>query len=295
MNTLQLAKLKEHLLQEKVKGVQWLQKPYFWAAQGHLPITPNIGKLLFGKRINAFHITSPNNALNLKALEGRKKSISAMTTVPDNLLDISGVHGHGVMFSLEGNLLFKFAGDIMSSPDETGRRWIDVSIIDRGLGDQFSEYMSGSKRLNSLRQKLKASYNKKIGDDPSSVYNDRMIKSKTLPLSNEELRELLDLWVKRAEEWMQSHSEEFIRILESKKYGDTDYDEVVVNEIELVAAIVNITQLVGTDSQIKKMKRNIEAAVGGEDNVVYVDSAKNQKQSKDAVTNFITGNGGKIG
>jgi hypothetical protein len=66
----------------------------------------------------------------------------------------------------------------------------------------------------------------------------------------------------------------------------------VVNQIELTGAVVNLAQL--EDSQIKKTKRAIEDAVGP-DNVVYVDSAKNPKQARVAVSNFIIGQGGKIG
>jgi hypothetical protein len=67
----------------------------------------------------------------------------------------------------------------------------------------------------------------------------------------------------------------------------------VVNEIELIAAIANIAELGETDDEINQMKRNIESAVGP-DNVVYVDSSKNPRQAKAAVTNFIIGHGGKI-
>jgi hypothetical protein len=302
MNTLQLAKMKQYLLQEKVKGVQWLQKPYFWAAQGHFPLTPNIAKIINGEkgiRVDAFHITSAKNASRLKQLEGSKKSISVMTKVPQySLEDLSGIHSHGVMFSLEGNVLLKSIDDIMSTPDESGRRWINLSLINERIGKQYRQYMSQDARLDDLRSRLESDYDKKVGSNWNSVYNDKLVDSSELSLSKEELREFLTLWISRSMTWIKENLEEFIQALSSKKYGQTQYDEVVVNQIELTGAVVNLADLRGTEEQINKMKQEIEDTVGS-DNVVYIDSSNfdrtNKQSNRAKVTNFILGNGGKIG
>jgi hypothetical protein len=299
MNTLQLAKMKQHLLQEKVEGVQWLQKAYFWAAQGHFLLSPKVAEIINEEneiRVDAFHITSAKNTLKLKALEGSKKSISAMTTVEDTfqLQNIGGIHGNGVMFSLEGNVLLKSVEDIMSSPDQSGRRWIHLNLINLNLGNHFEQYMSKDKRLSELKHRLKAYYDDEIGDDWDSVYNDKFIeKTESMPLSGKELNEFLKLYIDRSVAWIKENTQQFKKALASKKYGQTDYNELVINEIELIAAIANIAELGETDDEINQMKRNIESAVGP-DNVVYVDSSKNPKQAKAAVTNFIIGHGGKI-
>jgi hypothetical protein len=292
-------------LQEKVEGdVQWLQKAYFWAAQGHFLLSSKVAEIISqekdknnqkkkDKRVDAFHITSPKNIVRLKALEGSKKSISAMTIVPEQFLDVSGIHGHGVMFSLEGNVLLKSVEDLMSSPDQSGRRWIDISLINNELGENFEEYMSQDKTLSELRHRLLRFYNKSVGSDHFSVYNDKFIqKSKRIPLSDEELNQFLKRYIDRSVAWIEKNVDLFNRALDAKKYGNTDYNELVVNQIELTGAVVNLAQL--EDSQIKKTKRAIEDAVGP-DNVVYVDSSKNPKQARVAVSNFIIGQGGKIG
>jgi hypothetical protein len=289
-------------LQEKVEGVQWLQKPYFWAAQGHFPLTPNIAKIINGEkgiRVDAFHITSAKNASRLKQLEGSKKSISVMTKVPQySLEDLSGIHSHGVMFSLEGNVLLKSIDDIMSTPDESGRRWINLSLINERIGKQYRQYMSQDSRLDDLRSRLESDYDKKVGSNWNSVYNDKLVDSSELSLSKEELREFLTLWISRSMTWIKENLEEFIQALSSKKYGQTQYDEVVVNQIELTGAVVNLADLRGTEEQINKMKQEIEDTVGS-DNVVYIDSSNfdrtNKQSNRAKVTNFILGNGGKIG
>lgn len=294
-------RFKKNKLQEKVKGVQWLQKPYFWAAQGHFPLTPNIAKIINGEkaiRVDAFHITSAKNASRLKQLEGSKKSISAMTKVPQySLEDLSGIHSHGVMFSLEGNILLKSIEDIMSTPDESGRRWINIGLINERIGKQYRQYMSQDSRLDDLRSRLESDYDKKVGTNWNSVYNDKLVDANELSLSKEELREFLTLWISRSMTWIKENLEEFIQALSSKKSGQTQYDEVVVNEIELTGAVVNLADLRGTEEQINKMKQDIEDAVGP-DNVVYIDSSNfdraNKQSNRATVTNFIIGNGGKI-
>jgi hypothetical protein len=289
-------------LQEKVKGVQWLQKPYFWAAQGHFLLSPNIAKIINGEkaiRVDAFHITSAKNASRLKQLEGSKKSISAMTKVPQySLEDLSGIHSHGVMFSLQGNVLLKSIDDIMSTPDESGRRWINISLINEKLGKQYRQYMSQDSRLDDLRSRLESDYDKKVGTNWNSVYNDKLVDANELSLSKEELREFLTLWISRSKTWIKENLAEFIQALSSKKYGQTQYDEVVVNQIELTGAVANLADIRGTKEQINQMKQDIEDAVGP-DNVVYIDSSNydraNKQSNRATVTNFILGQGGKIG
>ena len=287
-------------LQEKVEGVQWLQKAYFWAAQGHFLLSSNVAKIINEDeneiRVDAFHITSAKNTLKLKALEGKKSSISAMTAVEDTFIlqNIGGIHGNGVMFSLEGNVLLKSVEDLMSSPDESGRRWIHLSLINLKLGNHFEKYIAKDKRLSELQHRLKVYYDDEIGDDWDSIYNDKFIeKTESMPLSGKELNEFLKLYIDRSVAWIKENSQQFKKALSSKKYGQTDYNELVVNEIELIAAIANIAELGETNDEINQMKRNIESAVGP-DNVVYVDSSKNPKQARVAVSNFIIGNGGKI-
>jgi hypothetical protein len=265
-----------------------VEKDEYFIARDHMGIIPlYIGWDQYG----TFYVAS-----ELKALEGSKKSISAMTTVEDTfqLQNIGGIHGNGVMFSLEGNVLLKSVEDIMSSPDQSGRRWIHLNLINLRLGNHFEQYMSKDKRLSELKHRLKAYYDDEIGDDWDSVYNDKFIeKTESMPLSGKELNEFLKLYIDRSEAWIKENTQQFKKALASKKYGQTDYNELVINEIELIAAIANIAELGETDDEINQMKRNIESAVGP-DNVVYVDSSKNPKQAKAAVTNFIIGHGGKI-
>jgi len=275
--------LNEILLSEKVKDVQWLQKSYYFASQGHIPLTPNtFAKLLNSeKRVNVFHVTDAANSSKLKALEGTKKSISSMRRIPIHTReDLTGVWGNGVMFSLEGTLLVDAPGDINSSPDEAGRRWINIAEYDHKLHDQFIKYLSQDKRLDQLMKTLEADY-----DQPGTISK---IK---LSLSKKEINEFLTLYIQRCMEWIKDNSNKFLMSISKNLEGT--YDEIVVNQIKLTGAIVNLGELDGSPQKITRLKKGVEAAVGPE-NVIYVDSIKNSKAAKATIDKFILSHGGKL-
>jgi len=281
---MKLTKILNEVLLEKVEGVQWLQKSYYFASQGHIPLTPNIAKILNGeKRIQVFHVTSAENALKLKALEGKKKSISTMTNIPMITREsVRGVWGDGVMFSLDGNLVINAKGDINSSPDEAGRRWINLRPLERDqkLGKQFLDYISQDSRLAELRSILIDDYNQ-----PGTIAD---IK---LSLSGKELNEFLTLYIQRSVEWIKENANEIVKVMQSDNLtGISNYDEIIVNEIKLTAAIVNIAEL---GSSIEKKKNYVEFTVGPE-NVTYVDSEKDPKLAKATIDKFILKHGGKL-
>jgi hypothetical protein len=294
---MKLTPILDQILLEKVEDVKWLQKSYYFAAMGYLPLTPNIAKILNGeKRMQVFHVTDADNTNRLKALEGTKKTVSAMNRIPIvTREDITGVWGNGVMFSMDGTVIINAKGDINSSPDESGRRWINLSDFspysDSKFAREFKDYLMLDKRLATLRKKLMKDY-----EQPGTI------KDIKLSLSGKELNEFLTLYITRAMEWLKAsspdignHSDEIIRLAQSDTLtGVSDYNEILVNQIKLTAAIVNVVEMEDMPkSRIAKLRRDIESAVGKE-NVLYVDSYKDSKGAKAAIDKFILFHGGKI-
>lgn len=278
-------------LLEKIKNVQHLQKSYYWASQGWIPLTAKIAKVLNGeKRMQVFHVTSADNAKKLKALEGAKMSVSTMRRIPmDTRKNIGGVLGHGVLFSLDGDLVLSAKGDIQSSPDENGIRWINLMYIDKKLGKQFLDYISKDKRLSELKAILEDDYDEVDKDD----YELAPLKIK-VSLSVKEINEFLILYLKRFVEWLKSNSDAILKAVQSDKVAArSDYDEILVNNIELTGAIVNVFELEGSEKEIAKQKKQIESAVGAE-NVTYVNSYKQPKEAHQSVDKFILSHGGEI-
>jgi hypothetical protein len=289
---MKLTKILEQILLEKVEDVQWLQKSYYWASQGWIPLTPNIAKILNGeKRMQVFHVTNADNTNRLKALEGTKKSISSMNRIPIiTREDLTGIWGHGVMFSLDGTVIINAKGDINSSPDESGRRWIDLGDINGGLKRNFLSYMLQNKRLAQLKAILEKDYEK-----PGTISKIKV------SLSNKELYEFLTLYITRAMEWIKApagigdNSDEVRRALQLDDLAAvSDYDEILVNQIRLTGAIVNLIEMEDMPQRrIARLKKDIANAVG-EENVIYVHSFKDRKGAKQAIDKFILDHGGKI-
>jgi len=294
---MKLTPILEQVLSEKVEDVKWLQKSYYWASQGWIPLTPNIAKILNGeKRMQVFHVTDADNTNRLKALEGTKKSISSMNRIPIiTREDITGIWGNGVMFSLDGTVIINAKGDINSSPDESGRRWINLSDFspysDSKFAREFKDYLMLDKRLAKLRTKLMKDY-----EQPGTISK---IK---LSLSGKELNEFLTLYITRAMEWLKApnirggnNSDEIIRLAQSDTLtGVSDYDEILVNQIQLTGAIVNLIEMEDMpERRIARLKKDIANAVG-EENVTYVHSFKDRKGAKSAIDKFILDHGGKI-
>ena len=96
-----------------------------------IPLTPTITNLIFeGKRSFAFHISDIDHNNNIMALEGTKKPISCFTYYKD--MGETKITPHtkgGVVYLLEGDLLYSLNKDSMSRPDESGRSRRDTVFL----------------------------------------------------------------------------------------------------------------------------------------------------------------------
>ena len=107
-----------------------------------IPLTPTITKLIFeGKKSVAFHISDIYHIKDLMSLEGTKKPISCFTYYKD--METTKITPHtkgGVVYLLEGDLLFSYNKDAMSSPDESGRRWVSTDNFPHKFQDELLEW-----------------------------------------------------------------------------------------------------------------------------------------------------------
>jgi len=81
-------------------------------------------------RATVFHVTSGIGFEKLKRLQNKKKAISAFFNMSADYID-SGIKTEaGVVVELDANIIMSSKGDIMSMPDKTGRRWVELYNID---------------------------------------------------------------------------------------------------------------------------------------------------------------------
>ena len=96
----------------------------FW-----LPISPSIFKRIGIEEVRAtvFHVTDKEHYPTLKKLQGKKQSISAFFGMKAEYFEQGVKTQGGVIAELDANILSAWEGDVMSSPDKGGRRWVKLA------------------------------------------------------------------------------------------------------------------------------------------------------------------------
>ena len=269
-----MIKLKD-ILDEKITDVKWVDKAYKFAMDDKFPLTPKIGAILNEKkRVRAFHITTPNARYltKLASLQGTKKSISCMTNISYMDAAISGVHHEGAMFYLEGTLIVRDNHDIMSVPDEQGRRWFSIS--NPNLRIQWKYVLSNNKNLIELKRKLY-----------DAAFKDTLTRRN--PDTNELYRNTIKLIVDLAEEFAKEYADVF-RTIDASEIGMLDsWDELILNEIELIDVIYDTNNIPTDNLALKAMiTKKLKSMVSGK--VYSVDSRLNPYDAQKEANLFMS-------
>jgi len=119
--------------------VAWLQSTskmvfdFGQIATMKIPLTSKTMSWIFNvqlPRVTVFHVTSGIGLKNLKRMQNKKKSISAFFNMNADYID-SGIKTEGgVVVELDANIIMSSKSDILSMPDKTGRRWVELYNID---------------------------------------------------------------------------------------------------------------------------------------------------------------------
>ena len=99
-----------------------------------IPLTSKTMEWIFKvqlPRATVFHVTSGVGFGQLKRLQNKKKSISAFFNMDASTMESGIQGGGGVVAELDANIIMASKGDVMSMPDKTGRRWVELMSIDK--------------------------------------------------------------------------------------------------------------------------------------------------------------------
>ena len=119
------------------------------------PIFRRIG--LDDFRTTVFHVTDSKGYEGIKGIQGQKKSISAFFEMQQRYFTRGIQTQGGVVLELDANILSAWREDVMSSPDKTGRRWIQLSYFG-GMyraKDDIDAMIGGDGKRNSLFELIK--------------------------------------------------------------------------------------------------------------------------------------------
>jgi len=98
-----------------------------------IPLTSSTMEWIFQvqlPRATVFHVTNGIGLEKLKRLQNKKKSISAFFNMDASTMDEGIQGGGGLVVELDANIIMSSKGDLMSMPDKTGRRWVELYNID---------------------------------------------------------------------------------------------------------------------------------------------------------------------
>ena len=244
------------LLKEKIAWQQSLSKLLFDTRERFLlrdikiPLSTPIQKRIWPKtpRTTVFHLTDPDGVNALIKIEGTKKSISTAANIEHNIIGAGIKTYGGIVVELEGDVLIAASGDIMSQPDKTGRRWIELSDLQTlvpknkmatalGAGGAFE------KDAISLCKELLLKYSEEKDIETSIKMNAmRNIASDwegmvTLPGKKKSL--LIKDYIDGMEKIMKLHSKPLKKLFynylvkRDKAGKDRLWDEIVVNNIKI--------------------------------------------------------------
>lgn len=99
-----------------------------------IPLTSSTMEWIFQvqlPRATVFHVTSGIGFEKLKKLQNRKKSISAFFNMDASNMEHGIQGGGGLVVEMDANIIMSSKGDLMSMPDKTGRRWVELMNIDK--------------------------------------------------------------------------------------------------------------------------------------------------------------------
>ena len=109
-------------------------------------------------RSTVFHATDLKGLINLKKIEGKKKSISAFFSMMARYMEKGIATEGGLVVEMDADVLVSASSDIMSEVDRQGRRWVEMSWFANaqryGVGPDFRKVEGDlSKLIVSLVKK----------------------------------------------------------------------------------------------------------------------------------------------
>ena len=96
-----------------------------------IPVSSAILDKVFPDKIRTtvFHLTDVTKVEKLIRLQKKQKMVSSFFFMDTNYLTMGIKTGGGVVAELDGNVVVSAKSDIMSMPDKTGRRWIELGTL----------------------------------------------------------------------------------------------------------------------------------------------------------------------
>ena len=192
-------------------------------------------------RATVFHVTDAEGYEGIKKMQGRKQSISAFFEMQNRYFNKGIQTQGGVILELDANILSAWREDVMSSPDKSGRRWIQLSYFG-GMYRVQDDIDAMLKDLTVLIKDLIKEYVPSNKAHLVKLDTDKGIaeswQKMGLWLRGEKMvmRDLIKDYIDGVEKVMKSKVKRLQSIFRSylnRRNTDSSWDEIIVNKIKI--------------------------------------------------------------
>ena len=232
-----------------------------------IPLSSSIFKRVWPDdiRTTVFHLTDGDGLDKLVKLQGKKKSISAFTSM-DRYYYSRGVQtAGGIVAEIDGNVLIAAPTDIMSRPDNTGRRWTAFRAISGrekfGRIDDLTIKSIGKDVEKLFKQLITTYYPDKLQPYSKKLANTQWQYIGQHPLSDK--RKIIADYIDGMEKIIKKHSAKlrgvFTRYLDRRRTDDA-WDEIIVNDIKIKQVHILTSDWAGREdeSRLKRLDNKLK-------------------------------------
>ena len=232
-----------------------------------IPLSSSIFKRVWPDdiRTTVFHLTDVDGLDKLVRLQGKKKAISAFTSM-DRYYYSRGVQtAGGIIAEIDGNVLIAAPTDIMSRPDNTGRRWTAFRAISGrekfGRIDDLTIKSIGKDVEKLFKQLITTYYPDKLQPYSKKLANTQWQYIGQHPLSDK--RKIIADYIDGMEKIIKKHSAKlrgvFTRYLDRRRTDDA-WDEIIVNDIKIKQVHILTSDWAGREdeSRLKRLDNKLK-------------------------------------
>ena len=141
--------------QQQLNELKWLANVQSHIVRMDIPLTPSLVNYIWGKqRVTTFHVGDVHGIDDMSKIVGTRKSLSTFRFMDKELLkDMKGIQTEGgIIYQIEGDLQFDAPVDILSGPDESGRRWVVLHILPENLKLKFYDEFKNHNSFNNINE-----------------------------------------------------------------------------------------------------------------------------------------------
>jgi len=258
-----------------------------------IPLSKKVVDVIVGDvDIPTFHVTDFKGLVNLKKLQGTSKALSTFTTTSQsNIGNLSGIRTDGgFLVHMIGKLKIASSDDIMSRPDETGRRWVSTEpqfpssltyLLNKASDSKIGDKIKGKMTFifDDIIRKLKLKYKRNV----HGLFSHLEDKDGNT-LDKRGVKKVFNLYEKGVVKVIKTHQKQLNKHFgEPHPFtGDWWWNELVVDKIMVVDVLGYIEDMYYYDDEVFEDDYN---STEGKQKRKEIEKAKKMFGNKIEITN----------